>query len=277
MTVGLGSKLRVYDYTLTFSSEVEFVWKRPFTPVTLLFAITRYLPFIDNTFGLLYDFAPVSVCVLSFRFSFVSSAIGICIAEIVLILRTMAIWHGDKRIGIFLVMLLTSFVVPTLFYAARDMRNFAVTHPAYKLSNPAPAEYTSKLPACDSTTYKDHLTTYYVLFMVFESVILLLTLLKAKDYRVESSSKLSRTIFYDSIAFYVLILIISTINVTIAPAGITNVFNFLHRNLHSIVIGRIILDIRKAVYEPNNSGTLPASSLIFGDNVTASNLNQSQD
>jgi len=186
----------------------------------------------------------------------------------------MAIWHGDKRIGIFLGTLLTGFTIPILYYTIGDLRNFI--NPGHLPSNPVLAEYASILPGCDVSNSKDHINTFYVLFMVFESVVLLLTLFKAGGYRAEAS-KLSRTILFDSIAFYFLILLFSIINVTVPLAGVTNIFIFLHRNIHSIVTGRIILDIRKAVYETDESGTLLASSLIFGDNIAPLNSNQSED
>jgi len=91
-----------------------------------------------------------------------------------------------------------------------------------------------------SAASNDHyIVTSYVLFIVFESVTLLLTLLKAKEYRAET--KLIRAVFFGSIAFYVLILVISIITVTVVPASVVNSFGFIHRNLHSIIIGHIIL------------------------------------
>jgi hypothetical protein len=38
----------VYDYLLTFSDEVNWVWRKSVTPVSILFYITRYLPFFDT-------------------------------------------------------------------------------------------------------------------------------------------------------------------------------------------------------------------------------------
>ena len=36
-----------YDYLLTFSQEVRYIHKMPFTPVTVLFLLARYLPVAD--------------------------------------------------------------------------------------------------------------------------------------------------------------------------------------------------------------------------------------
>jgi hypothetical protein len=37
-----------YDYCITFKDEVELVWNRKTTPVTILFYVIRYLPLINN-------------------------------------------------------------------------------------------------------------------------------------------------------------------------------------------------------------------------------------
>lgn len=40
---------QVYDYILTFTDEVEYIWKAPRSLVAFLFFITRYLPFFDTS------------------------------------------------------------------------------------------------------------------------------------------------------------------------------------------------------------------------------------
>lgn len=42
---------QLYDYAITFVDEVNYVWKQSFSLVTLLFLLSRYLPFFD-TFAL---------------------------------------------------------------------------------------------------------------------------------------------------------------------------------------------------------------------------------
>lgn len=41
--------MKAYDYLLTFSDELDYVWKQPTTPITLLFYFVRYMPIIDTT------------------------------------------------------------------------------------------------------------------------------------------------------------------------------------------------------------------------------------
>lgn len=270
--VGLG--LLAYDYLLTFSGEVEFIWGKPFSPVTLIFAITRYLPFIDNTFAFITDFVPnisFSACKLSYRFEFWSFALGICVAEIILILRTLAIWHGDKRIGIFLGTLAIGFVIPVLFYASKYLETFG--DPLWSIRNvPAFAEFLSKAPSCIPATSANHIIVFYVLFTIFEAIILLLTVLKARAYR-SGPFNLFRKLYHDSIAYSTYLCVFSIINIVVALSAVGDIkaaLIVLHRNLHSILTGRIILNIRRVGYEANVSEVPVASTLMFGDNFPTS-------
>lgn len=47
---------QIYDYFLTLSREVEYIWKGHFSLVTLLFFTIRYLPFFDIPFVYLCKF-----------------------------------------------------------------------------------------------------------------------------------------------------------------------------------------------------------------------------
>jgi len=263
-----GLALLAYHYLLTFADEIEFIWKRRLSLVTLVFAITRYLPFIDNSFAFIHDFAPnliFSVCSLSYRVQLWSFVIGTCVAEIVLVLRTLALWKGDKRISIFLGTIVASFVAFALYNASKYLQT--LTNHSLEYANIHP-----KLPVCSISGSTDHITTFYVLFMVFEAVILLLTLLRAKTYWTEPF-KLFRTLYYDSIIFSASLLAISIINIAVAQAApVNNVKTFvlvtLHRNSHSILTARIILDIRKAMYEDGASEAPASTALIFGESLT---------
>jgi len=48
--------LMLYDYSLTFRDEIEYIWKRPWSLIRILFTITRYLPFFDLAITLIREF-----------------------------------------------------------------------------------------------------------------------------------------------------------------------------------------------------------------------------
>jgi hypothetical protein len=42
-----------YDYLLTLPVEVNYIWRKPLSPITFLFYAIRYMPFADDTVFLL--------------------------------------------------------------------------------------------------------------------------------------------------------------------------------------------------------------------------------
>jgi len=217
-----GMTLLAYDYLLTFSSEIDFVWKKPFTPVTLLFAITRYLPFVDNSLAFVSNAASdlsVSTCTLVTRFQIWSYVIGIAIADVILILRTVAIWHGGKRIGILLGILAIGFIIPAVYYVNKFLQHFIDTATArkYYTANIHPAitsKFISNLPSCTDISPANQMFFLYVFLMIAEAVVLLLTLLRAKSYR-GGTPKLFRTLYYDSVVFFTYLFVLSMINIIV--------------------------------------------------------------
>jgi len=85
------------------------------------------------------------------------------------------------------------------------------------------------------------------------------------------SSRLFKTLYYDSIAFSAYLFILSIINIVVALTALRSnkevILIVLHRNIHSILSGRIILDIRRVGYEVNPSELPAYSSLIFGESL----------
>ncbi|KZP25113.1 hypothetical protein FIBSPDRAFT_820999 [Athelia psychrophila] len=48
----------VYDYILTFNSEVTLIWGEPWKLLKVLFLLSRYLPFADTTLFFLCERPP---------------------------------------------------------------------------------------------------------------------------------------------------------------------------------------------------------------------------
>jgi len=107
-----------YDYCLTFSEEVTYIWQRPWTRVSTLFLLVRYM-------GWLYAFTvslgsssfipgPVSVqtCNILYALSELSYAIFWTGADMVMILRVYALFHRSRIIlgGLF-VLYITEVVI----------------------------------------------------------------------------------------------------------------------------------------------------------------------
>ncbi|KAI0078056.1 hypothetical protein K474DRAFT_1594777, partial [Panus rudis PR-1116 ss-1] len=107
----------VYDYLLTVNSEVELIWPSRWNPIKILFLLTRYLPFVDVTLVLFYQLKPnisIRTCELTYQPAGWLIVIGIAVAEIILVVRTWAIWGRSKRIALILGIAAVLGLTPTL-------------------------------------------------------------------------------------------------------------------------------------------------------------------
>ncbi|KZP02748.1 hypothetical protein FIBSPDRAFT_969662 [Athelia psychrophila] len=94
----------VYDYILTFNSEVTLIWGEPWKLLNILFLLSRYLPFADSTVFFLYHSASSqSECRALTIGLGILFAIGLCMTEYIFAVRTWAMWGFDRKVGMVLV------------------------------------------------------------------------------------------------------------------------------------------------------------------------------
>jgi len=92
----------------------------------------------------------------------------------------------------------------------------------------------------------------YLLLLIHESAILILTLFKTYRYGKSASTSLFSTLLIDGILFYICIVFLSILNIVFL--GMTFDFThvalglaLLHRNLNTVLCIRLMFNIRKAV------------------------------
>ncbi|KAG1771093.1 hypothetical protein EV702DRAFT_660855 [Suillus placidus] len=155
-----------YEYFLLLDKEVKYVWKRPWSPMSYLYLIVRYLGLFLALLwgcwgGLLYIPKPVSynlVVLMEWGYS----AYG-CIAEVILIWRLYALYNCSKLLlwillGLFLPILAVSIGTDVLLYSRPNVFSVKeiITADAkyctfsFKMG-PMPAIYTSIPVACYDT------------------------------------------------------------------------------------------------------------------------------
>lgn len=254
-----------YDYLLTLPDEIEYIWHGRWSPITLLFFTTRYLPFGDSPALLLHHFAnkPATLlCSVSITVQSWSFLVGVSLSEIVLILRTTAIWGSSKPIAIFLSALLVATTIPSVYFVNRYANSIKFV--------PSPA---SVVDGCFLGAADNVLFVFYVGLQVFETVVFLLTLWKAGSYLKGS---FYRELYRDSVTFYAYLFTISLINtivffLTASPCR-GGILTGLHRIIHAVLSGRIILNIRKAAARRlvtySDSIAEPTPTLIYGEDST---------
>ncbi|KAF9237228.1 hypothetical protein BU15DRAFT_76133 [Melanogaster broomeanus] len=94
---------QVFDYLITIEDEwkARWVWDRKWDTTRLIFTVSRYVPFLGT--GLTSYYLPFNSPSAPCPNSLLTAAIvihiiGVIAAELLLILRTYALWLGDKRL-----------------------------------------------------------------------------------------------------------------------------------------------------------------------------------
>jgi len=221
---------------------VEFIWNRKANIATFLFIVTRYLPFIDGIFLFAGQFLPDSsrsTCIILFRLGSWFFLTGFVVSSLILILRTYAIWKSNNFIAFGLSALLITCIAGGGYCLERGLLSMTFIPSPSKLA----------FPGCFIVKSERILWICYLLILVFHSVILALTLLRVIQQRRVELSSLFRTIYRDGLQFYIYIFGISLINIIVlnfAPLALELSLSSFQRNLDAILIGRLVINIRKA-------------------------------
>ncbi|KAG1779950.1 hypothetical protein EV702DRAFT_1083486 [Suillus placidus] len=203
----------IFDFCITFQDEVKWTWSRPWGITRVIFAISRYLPFIGS--GLTaYAALRVSGPPPPSGAENIIHIISIVAAEGLLVIRTWAFWQKSKRVLIGLV----AYSVVTII-AAVSMNVL----PNHKLISAD----VSTIPGQSFESSRNAALVYAILAL-FECVILALTAYKKfSDYRQIESSIIS-TVYGGSMFYMLCIIAITVTNVIIDavfPVGYTNMFD----------------------------------------------------
>jgi len=227
-----------YDYLITLPSEIRYIWNGPRSLASLLFFVTRYPPFVDTVILLTHSLAPSSIPTyrILYRAQVGSYGIGLLVSSAILILRTSAIWNKARRVTIGLSALLICIAIAAGYTSVDYLSGLQF------VESPFPSS-----PGCFVQNNKNNLYIPYALVMGFETVILVLTLVKASGPK--DTSPLHLTLYRDSLRFYVYLFAISAANTVVlatATQELRPILTSPHRVLHSVLSGRLILNIYEA-------------------------------
>lgn len=168
----------VLDYLLTLHKEIRLVWGGNWGVGTVLFVLNRYLPFVDTSleiYATLY-IRGLENCVRKEMTISMLTSIGIFVSEVILILRTLALWDGNGWIA---TLLLTTFLGTTAagFVFSRVWANSVTWYPSDELG----------MRGCKMARSNNAFIYSFVLILVMETIIVALTALRAR-YHLKSSN-----------------------------------------------------------------------------------------
>ncbi|KAG2072343.1 hypothetical protein BDR04DRAFT_422046 [Suillus decipiens] len=184
------------DFIITFDSEVCWTWGRGWGITRIIFIVSRYLPFVGLVMTVYYSvgstrggipdhgiFTVVYDCV---RWSSVATA------ELLLVLRTYAVWGGNKRFLILTLVFTTAISVTVLVLT-----------------------YVTASKSGDSTGVFEEVpdsSIVYGLLMLVELVLMMLTLYKRFKSPRSEDSLLMNTLYRDGLIYMLCITLVSMAN-----------------------------------------------------------------
>ncbi|KLO12402.1 hypothetical protein SCHPADRAFT_419020 [Schizopora paradoxa] len=254
-----GFALLVYDVVINLSSEIELIWRCRWSFGKIIYILARYSGFVDAAFILYYAFS-TNLTIESCRSPYVTlikgcMLIGVAICHCVLVIRTFVIWERNiSTLGFMCSILIVGFALKV--YVIVKMLHDLTFAPS-----PMPA-----ISACIPIQGSDTAFIIFCIDTAFEFQIVALTLYKGLFRWKSVSTPLIRTIYRDGFIYFAVILCISLANTLLCrrmfSTPYVSIAIMLHRIFHSILASRVIMNLRKAVYEK----PIPTiSTAHFGD------------
>lgn len=247
--------LLVWDYFITLKSEVSLVWPSKWGAVKFLFFLTRYLAFVDVSCILymrLKPFITVHECTNAFKVAGWLMLVGIVTAEVILLIRTWAIWDRSRSVGIFLTVALSCCVIAVIYIEATYLNSVIFISDTFN--------------GCFVLQGNAIIGFDFVIIIIYESLVLAFTLIRGIGHyrRYGGGQGCFAVLYRDGILFYGCLLGISIINLAvgiIASSYLANGLVALQRVGHSVLSARVLINLRQAC-EVDTSITSGASLSI---------------
>ncbi|KAJ3834244.1 hypothetical protein F5878DRAFT_630999 [Lentinula raphanica] len=230
----------LYDWIDMLPEEIEFVWtSNLLRPFNVLYMIQRYMPFID-TIGILFVVSfeqplDAGVCQVLYNISGWMYVIGIALTEVILTMRTWALWGKGSKLSITLPIFFTCCFVP-IFYVFNLFLQTQTFEPS-----PFPNDL-----GCIFLGGKPTLFVCWIILLAYEAVILALMLMCY--YQSGRWFALSRTVYKEGFTFYIITFLWSIINITVIlllPHDLENLLSSYQRIMHNVLTSRAVLHMRK--------------------------------
>ncbi|KAF8151938.1 hypothetical protein K438DRAFT_1688036, partial [Mycena galopus ATCC 62051] len=254
----------VFDYALMLNLEVSLIWRSKWSLPKILFLLSRYSTVFDVPLVLYYSITPVvSVqhCAQLHEGVSWGTVFGISVAEAILVMWTYALSGCRRSVLIIFTSIWAAGVSATIILVALFVRS-AVYEPP-----PLPG-----IPGCYlAAANKADVVLPFVIVLINDTAIVAYTLyLGINKYR-HARTPLVVTLYRDGISYYVLLCIVSLLNVFMLLNGmelpkraLAQLFNTFIRVIHSVLSTRVILhicDVERKRFETENHD--PFSAVQF--------------
>ncbi|TIC51542.1 hypothetical protein E3Q05_03077 [Wallemia mellicola] len=203
----------LWDYATTVHLEYRRIWKAPWSIVKVLFFITRYSAIACVTiivFGFHYQYLSDTQCQTYAKMEPVLCVITVASTEAILLIRVWALWgkgiYAIQKIYVLIPLLFCLIVEAAIMFAAAALY--------------VPVEFKPGLgkleQGCISTGVHPLTTAYWIVPLIFDAIVVVMTVTKLAMNRNGSRSKIAKVFLRDGLMYFSVIFGINLINTVAA-------------------------------------------------------------
>ncbi|KAH9896819.1 hypothetical protein C8Q73DRAFT_427279 [Cubamyces lactineus] len=233
--------LVILDIVETFSDEVMLMWPSKLTIMKAIYFANRYMPIVDIALGAatLQTYS-LRACAGLWTTLLILYALGSVLSEVILVVRTLALWNFNRVVLGLLTFLTLLIVVPYIILVQGYLR-----HLQY------PPQEVLDMTGCVASISDGVSLWFYASILLSETTVVVLTVMKRYTMKVRDQSLplLFHTMYRDGTGFYAILLSVSIGNMlcmTLAPVEASSMLQLFHRAVHSTLTSRVLLNLRAA-------------------------------
>ncbi|KAG1822658.1 uncharacterized protein BJ212DRAFT_1540454 [Suillus subaureus] len=252
----VGFTILIWDHIVTIADEIELIWRRPKGTLVYLFLLNRYLTplvFIINLVGEYFTFD--LYCRHFVRYEGATTAVGIEIVGLMMLLRVIAMYKNQWAAIAPAVFLLLAWIVVTAWLLSYGERMQYADVSSETLFSGSIASATAWLP------------------LLYDTYVFGLTLKRTlPSIRNKEAGYVIRTVFADGLLYYSVICTINlilAIMIVRAQEGVKNIaaqYAYLHYRFHGqqvTMMSRITLNLKKQGFHGFNPHHSRAEDFIM--------------
>ncbi|KAG2152736.1 hypothetical protein DEU56DRAFT_957736 [Suillus clintonianus] len=235
-TVG-AMAVAIFDYCLTISQEIQLIWGRRWDATRVTFTLARYVTLAGaamTTYAAVVDRSKYTSCATFNNVSYASHLISIIAAEGLLIFRTFAFWHQNKKLLAWLLVL-----------AAICIAGSVGVTKVVNILHPAPTMNTT---GCVFASGKSSAIQYCFLIL-YELVLMVLMIHKILNFYEGARSRIITTLYRDGMIYMTCIIMASIMNIFVAlvvPVAYTDIMDAPQLVIHGVLASRILFHLRQS-------------------------------
>ncbi|KAH6909268.1 hypothetical protein BKA70DRAFT_230650 [Coprinopsis sp. MPI-PUGE-AT-0042] len=233
------SVILLWEHVITFDQELIAIWTARWTVSKCLYILMKYSAVVQVGIILWVQLIPNDqerACTISFIAIAWLLVFGLGVGELLLSIRTWAVWKKPRSMGILL----------GIFWVASWGAICAILVIFLK-SVEFKADPNAPFPGCflhkgDPIFFLD-----FIILLLYDAVMLVLILIPAyKSYKAGGTSQFVRSVYRDGIVYYVYLFALSLLNIILVlklSLDLSTLLTQMERVLHSVLTGRVVLNI----------------------------------